>query len=348
MINVVYLDAAVSFFQLEKSGDLLKQFRDLWKELHCKVDPTAEWFDSWVSRIPSIDCDCRSWIRDYLLKNPSRFNDWFRFTWELHNAVNVKLDHQQITMERAIRRWRPTPPISEKVTGCKIVTAFGLKRIERQQHCLESWLRSGFGVVALQTAEELETLRPNFDGVSWIEENNISTVYNFQTQRIQRLVSESKDEPVLLLNSDCCMTAGDGLSRFKQHLQEGKPKFYVRWNYANDQEFAAEFQWGLDGLLLWPEDVAAIPKDCPYSIGHAMWDYAVPIFLQQHGRGFSIDHYPWLMHLDHPQNWIEESWQIGFNWLHLNGYEVDYDSMRNGRYRKSLDPQMYYLGSKWV
>jgi hypothetical protein len=326
---------------------LSQLFADLWREVHTQKDPSQDWFASWVARVPGVGCDCKNWLKKYLASNPPRFDDWFAFTWELHNAVNAKLNRKQLTLEKAIRTWKPAPNKTESIEGCRIVTAFGPKRIERQQHCLETWLRSGFKVTALQATSELSDFKDLFRGVDWVEENARAIGYNFATQRIRRLIEEAKDEPILLLNSDCAMAYGDGLNRFKQHLAEGVPKFYVRWNH-DETSIAAEFQWGLDGLLLWPEDVSAIPQDAPYGIGHAMWDYAVPIFLQQHGRGFSIDHYPWLMHLDHPQNWNEDSWQLGFNWLHLNGYEVDYDSMRNGRYRKSLDPGMMYLGSKWI
>lgn len=64
--------------------------RLLWLELHTKEDPTPEWFETWVARVPNFDCGCRSWLREYLVTNPPRYNDWYPWTVELHNAVNVK------------------------------------------------------------------------------------------------------------------------------------------------------------------------------------------------------------------------------------------------------------------
>lgn len=348
--DVIYLQRSQSDFKIEASSkksdkEQVNVFGNVWARLHCNTEWTMQWFHDWVDSIPRSVCNCN--YAEAFEAVPIRLDDWFAWSVDLHNWVNAKLGKKQLTIQKAIRTWKPVPKITESIQGCRIVTAFGPKRIERQQLCLDTWLRSGFRVTALQTTSELAELKDLFPGVDWAEENATATGYNFATQRIRRLVEEAKDEPILLINSDCAMAYGDGLNRFKQHLAEGTPKFYVRWNH-DQNSVAAEFQWGLDGLLVWPEDVSAIPQDAPYGIGHAMWDYAFPIFLKQHGRGFTIDHYPWLMHLDHPQNWIEDSWQLGFNWLHQNGYEVDYDSMRNGRYRKSLDPGMMYLGSKWI
>lgn len=71
----------------------------LWSELHSQDHPTESWFAAWVSRVPNFGCGCRAWLRDYLVTNPPRYSDWYPWTVELHNAVNVKLGKPLFSQE---------------------------------------------------------------------------------------------------------------------------------------------------------------------------------------------------------------------------------------------------------
>ena len=73
-------------------------FHVAWIELHTQLHPTPVWLETWVARVPNFDCGCRSWLRKYLAANPPRYNDWYPWTVELHNAVNVK---------RGVAFWTP-------------------------------------------------------------------------------------------------------------------------------------------------------------------------------------------------------------------------------------------------
>jgi hypothetical protein len=67
-------------------------FYALWNEIHTKENPNAEWFSTWRARVPSFSgCGCGEFLDDYCLANPPRFDDFARWSWELHNAVNAKL-----------------------------------------------------------------------------------------------------------------------------------------------------------------------------------------------------------------------------------------------------------------
>lgn len=63
---------------------------ELWAELHSKEDPTPEWFEDWLKRVPNYGCGCQKSFRDYLKENPPRYDDWYAWTVEAHNWVNVK------------------------------------------------------------------------------------------------------------------------------------------------------------------------------------------------------------------------------------------------------------------
>lgn len=72
---------------------IIEQFHRLWDEFHSEEHPNPNWLRDWQRRLPSeINCGCDRWLAEYLQTNPPRFADWHRWTWEVHNAVNLKLD----------------------------------------------------------------------------------------------------------------------------------------------------------------------------------------------------------------------------------------------------------------
>jgi Erv1 / Alr family len=93
-----YVDQGINITQL---------FREHWKELHTKEDPTQEWFDDWLARIPKICSKCAVDFAAIIARNPPRFSDWFRWTWEVHNEVNAKLNppRPQLSLEEAMGIW---------------------------------------------------------------------------------------------------------------------------------------------------------------------------------------------------------------------------------------------------
>ncbi len=66
--------------------------RKLWAELHSKQNPTPEWFESWLSRVPSFGCSCQQNFRGYVKDNPPDFDDFYRWGVDAHNWVNLKLN----------------------------------------------------------------------------------------------------------------------------------------------------------------------------------------------------------------------------------------------------------------
>jgi len=73
-----------------------------WSELHTKQDPTQQWFDDWVKRIPRYGCNCEQNLRPLLKESPIEFGDgFFASTVCLHNAVNRKLGKPEMTVEDA-------------------------------------------------------------------------------------------------------------------------------------------------------------------------------------------------------------------------------------------------------
>lgn len=306
-----------------------------WRKLHTENFDTEK-LNKWIERIPGCST-CRDNFRKILESSPPRFYDWFRWTWEIHNSVNAKIGKPLVEWDEACNQWNwngtfPVP--TKRNRHRKIVTAIGPNRIDRQRHCIASWIDAGFEVVAMQTQSELVLFQPLFSDmpINWVESNDVESFYNFKTQKIRNLVNVPS---AMVLNSDCEMS-GD----YQLDETDSISEFFVRWNYADGVYNAREFQWGLDGVYLTDEAKAAVPKDFPFCIGQSMWDYALPCILQMAEIPFRINHGQWLLHVDHSQNWTDEYWWKGAHWMQ-DRYGINPMLFRE-TYRMDLEPGWRY------
>lgn len=333
--------------------DLRKQeHRDHWKALHTCEDPTEEWYQNWIGTVPGSGCgSCQAKLLELIerLQLRPRFNEWFSFTNDLHNAVNASIDsagsHPQFSLQDALRRWRPMPQRRARFASCKIVTSFGPKRIERQKWVLRSWLRSGFEVVALQCPDEIASVASTFggDGVS-ILKSEPTEGYEFATPRINCILNAVTDSAFMILNSDCAIV--DPWPIYAD-VAAGSPRAYLRWNYDADSEaLASEFEWGLDGFLLWPSDARLFPES-PLGLGQPVWDYALPHCLNVAGRKVTINHNVVVAHENHKQAWSQEAWERGRAWMATLWPDA---VIGDPEFRKALDPEYFYdaKAGKWV
>lgn len=82
--------------------DLVAQQREHWRKIHTtQMDEDS--FKKWLTALPK--CDCLEAFLAILKINPPRFDDWFMWTWEIHNAVNAKLSKPEVTWDDAAKLW---------------------------------------------------------------------------------------------------------------------------------------------------------------------------------------------------------------------------------------------------
>ena len=97
------IDPSVVQIRKESQEQRLELCRALWAKLHSEENPTPAWFGDWVGRVPNFGCGCRSWLREWLQKNPPDYDGFSGWAVGLHNAVNRKLgkpDYPQNTLPR--------------------------------------------------------------------------------------------------------------------------------------------------------------------------------------------------------------------------------------------------------
>ena len=77
----------------------------LWAELHTVDRPSAQWLANWLSRVPAY-CGCPDHFREIMAANPVRFDDFFAWSVEAHNAVNEYLGKPTLSLEEAREFWK--------------------------------------------------------------------------------------------------------------------------------------------------------------------------------------------------------------------------------------------------
>jgi hypothetical protein len=96
-----------TILDLDSPVERLARFgREHWSGLHSKQDPNPEWFAGWLARIPRFGCTCRKDFQAIIEANPPRYDDFFAWSVEAHNAVNQKLNKPIMSLEDAAKIWR--------------------------------------------------------------------------------------------------------------------------------------------------------------------------------------------------------------------------------------------------
>jgi hypothetical protein len=231
------------------------------------------------------------------------------------------------------------PPVTE----CVAVTALSTKlhSFDRQRMCLQTWKLQGLKIYAINTKDEIDQIKNQYKDVDvWIEQNEVSTDYNYPTQLIRNManVAIDLDTPILLINSDIEMYDVTPFLNISDDVQ----RIGIRWNYDTEYSQIIEFQYGLDLFSFTPGQARLLPTNFPYAIGQAMWDYAVPHILRLNGIKLDIVHQPVLFHKNHIQNWNDEGWKFGWKWLRKNYSGPLFTIARSDVFREAMEDNYRY------
>jgi hypothetical protein len=88
--------------------------RNAWSKIHSIEHGTPESFEAWKKYMPA-GCECRKKVDAILQRMPPRYDsptDWFEWTVDFHNEVNLSLDKPTVSMDRAYMIWKHRRPAS--------------------------------------------------------------------------------------------------------------------------------------------------------------------------------------------------------------------------------------------
>ena len=80
-----------------------------WIFLHDGSIKTIEQLTEWEPLIPHYGCACKRFYDEWKAANPPDFSSpeaFFAWGVNLHNAVNAKLEREQVTIDEACRIWK--------------------------------------------------------------------------------------------------------------------------------------------------------------------------------------------------------------------------------------------------
>jgi adenine/guanine phosphoribosyltransferase-like PRPP-binding protein len=181
----------------------------------------------------------------------------------------------------------------------------------RQTQCLDSWVRFGLSIIAVNTADEISRLREVYPQVSrWIESDEETGSYRYPTQKIKRLakVAEEIDKPILLINSDIEIE-GEQLTLIDR-LADKSLVVGIRWNYDGELANASREPWGMDAFVITPEMSRTIPN-LEMGIGRPTWDYWLAYHFESLGYKMDFIGDPMFFHAAHTILWDDREWFIG-------------------------------------
>lgn len=81
-----------------------------WAELHLfalrhRNKNSTGWLNDWIASIPFNGCPCKSHLEEFMQENPPDWNDFFSWTIDLHNAVNIRIGKPTMDVENAREYW---------------------------------------------------------------------------------------------------------------------------------------------------------------------------------------------------------------------------------------------------
>ncbi len=187
---------------------------------------------------------------------------------------------------------------------------------KRQVTCLRSWRDFGLSIFAVNTTEEIQSLQTQYGSLvdNFITCDDIGTHMSRPTQTIKSLcgIAEQLGRTILLINSDIEIYGAQ--ETLTEKIKDDTLTMGIRWNYDRDPAAASRFVWGIDAFTITPEFSRSLP-DLPLQIGHAMWDYWLPLHAQQSNVEINAIGEPFFFHENHKQHWLESDWYTAAAWV---------------------------------
>jgi hypothetical protein len=89
--------------EIKPNGKTPEKSYNHWEPFHLEPTPSEEKLANWELLIPCGNCKDNYQI--IKAQNPPRFTDWFTWTWEIHEAVNAKLEYEPMSLDNARACW---------------------------------------------------------------------------------------------------------------------------------------------------------------------------------------------------------------------------------------------------
>jgi hypothetical protein len=199
---------------------------------------------------------------------------------------------------------------------------------EYQQRCIESWHRTGFEPISVNSATESYSHAVRRITVS----RDSSAVTGRPTVFLDDLLAvastEARGGPVVLMNGDLLIRPGTALASNIRRLRPGEFMFSRRIDIARpDQTNGMPFRLGYDFFAGHADDLSGLSGE-GMVFGAPWWDYYLPLMMFAQGcRIYQSE--PAVLHLAHEVQWLEGWEELGYRFLAEIRARVTNESFRS-------------------
>jgi hypothetical protein len=208
----------------------------------------------------------------------------------------------------------------------KIVTSISPNRIERQRHCIDSWKKYGYEIIAIQPPSQVDSARSNFPDITVLESTNTGTSIDkpnhVQIHEHIKLSIEYNDI-VLLINSDIEMIYSMKEFRYWEVRDTNIFKIGIRWNQT--KYTATLCSVGIDVFQITPTIANSLPN-LGFVIGCPHWDYWIVYHLWKLGYDISVIDTMRLLHEVHEDRWSDTDY-LNTEKLFTDNYPISPDEL---------------------
>ncbi|MFT8321305.1 MAG: hypothetical protein ABF649_10395, partial [Bacillus sp. (in: firmicutes)] len=222
----------------------------------------------------------------------------------------------------------------KKTNEVIITTSIGPGKVEVQQNAIKTWVDAGFRVVSLNSAEEINTLKPYFPTIEFQEisrnaQEKFGKPYIYIYDFMQYL--SSTDYKVCgIVNSDIhFLEIKDNFMDFIYKESIGSLVYGHRMDVDNLNNLNGRVSNGVD-YFFFDRDLITIYEDDGLCMGQPAWDWwMVCVAAAAHKPNKRVLNTV-AYHIDHPQTWMES----------LNLYLIE--SVVIDKYLRKLYPEALY------
>ena len=159
-----------------------------------------------------------------------------------------------------------------------ILTTISPTNIDNQQQAVNSWLKLGHTVYSLNSKNDIEQIKSNFD-IEFVEVENLGTTeFKKDYVRLNAFTDWIKENgSALIINSDIEIYGDVEIKDEPKTIQ-----VFSRNDYAVNINNSIKFNSGFDAFYLTKEFCMWIPKS-RLVIGQCHWDYYLPLMAIKHG-----------------------------------------------------------------
>jgi len=208
----------------------------------------------------------------------------------------------------------------------KIATSISPNRIERQRHCIDSWKKYGYEIIALQPPSQVDSARSNFPDITVLESTNTGTSIGKPNHvQIHEHIQLAKhiNDTVLLINSDIEMIYSIKEFRYWESVETNIFKMGIRWNQTKGTTTLCPA--GIDAFQITPSIANSLPN-LGFVIGCPHWDYWIVYHLWKLGYDISVIDTMRLLHEVHDDRWSDTDY-LNTEKLFTNNYPISPDEL---------------------